>query len=59
MADKVWTAAELEAMSPAEQDDLFNSSVVTNLDDVPAEYLARVRGRLADRVAGIESPNQR
>ena len=34
MADKVWTAAELEAMSPAEQDDLFNSSVVTDLDDV-------------------------
>jgi hypothetical protein len=59
MADKVWTAAELEAMSPAEQDDLFNSSVVTNLDDVPAEYLARVRARLADRVAGTESPNQR
>jgi hypothetical protein len=46
-------------MSPAEQDDLFNSSVVTNLDEVPAEYLARVRGRLADRVSGTESPNQR
>ncbi len=38
MADKVWTAAELEAMSPAEQDDLFNSSIVTNLDDVPDEW---------------------
>ena len=59
MADKVWTAAELEAMSPAEQDDLFNSSVVINLEEVPAEFLARVRARLADRVAGVESPNQR
>ena len=59
MADKVWTAAELEAMSPAELDDLFNSSVVTNLDEVPAEFLARVRSRLTDRLAGVESPNQR
>ena len=59
MAEKVWTAAELEGMSPAEQDDLFNSSIVTDLDEVPAEFLARVRARLADRAAGVESPNQR
>lgn len=59
MATKVWTAAELEAMSPSEQDDLFSSSIVTDLDEVPAEFLARVRARLAERTAGVESPNQR
>jgi hypothetical protein len=59
VADKVWTADELEAMSPAEQDALFNESIVTDLDTVPGEFLARVRARLADLAAGAESPNQR
>jgi len=59
VANKVWTAAELEAMSPAEQDDLFNASIVTDLDQMPGEFIARVRTRIADRAAGVESPNQR
>lgn len=59
MARKVWTAAELEKMSPAEQDDVFNSNVVDDLNDVTPEFLARVKARLSERVAGIESPNQR
>jgi hypothetical protein len=60
VADRVWTAIELEAMSPVEQDDLFNASIVTDLDEVPAEFLARVRARLAERTgtAGVESPTQ-
>ena len=47
-------------MSPAEQDDLFEASIVTDLDEVPAEFLARVRARLAEwtGTAGVESPNQ-
>jgi hypothetical protein len=59
MTDKVWTAAEIETLSPADQDQLFNASIVTDLDAVPAEFLARVRARIADRTAGVESPNQR
>ncbi|MBA2387506.1 MAG: hypothetical protein H0V69_10510 [Acidimicrobiia bacterium] len=59
MARKVWTAAELEKMSPAEQDDVFNSNVADDLNGVPPEFLARVKARLAERVAGIDSPNKR
>jgi hypothetical protein len=47
---KVWTAAELEKLSPAEQDDLFSASIVTDLDDVPPEFVARVRARVQARI---------
>ena len=59
MARKVWTPAELEELTPAEQDDVFDSGVLSDLSDVPDEFLARVRARLAQRTAGIDSPNQR
>ena len=59
MARKVWTAAEIAELTPAEQDDLFNSSVVNDLSEVPDEFLARVRARPAKRTAGMDSPNQR
>ena len=36
---KVWTAAELEQMTPAEHDEVFESSVITDVDEVPAEFL--------------------
>ena len=49
MAGKVWSAEELERMTPAEQDAVFAPSVVTDLNDVPATFLARVRARLAWR----------
>jgi len=42
---KVWTAAELEKMTPAEQDDIFKSSIVTDPDEVPAEFFGRIRAR--------------
>lgn len=54
------TAAELEKMSPAEQDALFDRSVVIDLDEVPAEFLARVRDRLEQHIDKTESaPNQK
>jgi len=52
MAQRVWLASELEAMRPAEQDELFNASVVTDLDSVPPQFLQRVRERLEHRIAG-------
>ncbi|MCB0985700.1 MAG: hypothetical protein KDB06_13710 [Ilumatobacter sp.] len=52
MAQKVWLASELETMTPAEQDALFDASVVTDLDTVPPEFLQRVRERLQHRIAG-------
>jgi len=50
MAPKVWLAAELEAMTPAQQDALFDASLVTDLSTVPSEFLQRVRERLEQRI---------
>lgn len=43
MARKVWTAAELEQFSRAEQQAVFDESIVTDLSEVPPAFLARVR----------------
>ncbi len=58
MTPKVWTADELERMSPAEQDAIFEASVVTDLNSVPAEFLERVRGRAQERIASADSPDR-
>jgi len=56
MAQRVWTAAELEQLSPAEQDAIFAAGIVRDLAGVPPEFLARVRARLDDHIARTESP---
>lgn len=43
MARKVWTAAELEKLSRAEQQAIFDESIVTDLTEVPPAFLAQVR----------------
>jgi hypothetical protein len=58
MAQKIWTAEELERMTPAEQDAIFDASIVRNPDDFPKEFLARVRARFEAHLAGPESPAQ-
>ena len=55
MASKVWTAAELEQMSPTERKAIFDASIVTDLDQVPPEFLARVRARVEKIIAETES----
>jgi hypothetical protein len=55
MAQKIWTADELERMTPAEQDAIFDASLVRNLDEVPEEFLARVRARFKAHLAGTDS----
>jgi len=37
MAQRVWSAAELEQLSPAEQDAIFTAGIVRDLADVPPE----------------------
>lgn len=54
--DKVWTADELEQMTPAERHALFEASVVTDLGQAPEGLLSRARRRIAERAAGNESP---
>lgn len=43
MERKLWTAAEMEKLTRTEQQAIFDDSIVADLDDVPAEFLARVR----------------
>ena len=50
MTDKVWSAAELERLSPAEQDEIFRASLTTDLSGLPAEFLERVRSRVRERI---------
>jgi hypothetical protein len=41
--NRMWTAAELEALTPEERQRLLSERVVTDLSQVPADFLARVR----------------
>lgn len=43
--DHIWTAAELERLTPEERQRLLNERVVTDLSEVPPEFLARVRAK--------------
>jgi hypothetical protein len=59
MSRKVWTAAELDEMDPAEVDALFQASMVTDLDQVPPEFLARARADVNERIAAAEASRKR
>lgn len=54
MTPKVWTAAEIEQMTPARRHELFEASVVADLGRAPAELLARTRARVDRLVAESE-----
>ena len=45
MDDRIWTAAELERLTPDERQRLLNERVVTDLSEVPPEFLAKVRAK--------------
>jgi len=55
MEQKVWTAAELEKLSPAERHSLFDASVVTDLDQAPQDLIERTRTRIYERIAQSEA----
>jgi hypothetical protein len=52
---KAMTAEEFEQLSPAEQDRVFAASIVTNLADVPPEFLAKVRARVEARLSASDA----
>ncbi len=59
MADeRVWSAAELERLTPDERQRLLNERVITDLSQVPPEFLARARstGRALLEERGVISP---
>ncbi len=43
--DKIWTAAELEQMTPDERQRLFDERVVTDVSALDPELLERFRAR--------------
>ena len=52
--DKIWTAGELLAMSPNERHAIVKAGIVTDLDQVPPEFLERVRANVLDHIASTE-----
>lgn len=55
MARKLWTAAEMEKLSREEQQAVFDESIVTDLSEVPPEFLAQVRADAERLIASRES----
>ena len=51
----VLTAADLDDMSPEERRAAFDARVVTDLDELPAEYVAQLRVRTAALIAQRET----
>ena len=43
MARKVWTAAEMDSLSRDQQQAIFDESIVTDLNEVPPNFLEQVR----------------
>ncbi len=58
MTRKVWTAAELEAMDPAEVDAIFEAGIIWDPADAPPELLARTRERILRRIEETEPTQQ-
>jgi hypothetical protein len=54
-ADRIWTAAELEGLSPNDRDAVIRSGFVTDLEKIPADLIERARGKADARIAAAES----
>lgn len=56
--DRIWTAAELERLTPDERHRVINEGIVTDLNQLSPEFLARVRakGRALLEERGLIAP---
>ena len=54
MEQKIWTAAELDAMTPADCKKIFDESIVWDLDDAPTDLVDRARAKVLKRIAEAE-----
>ena len=54
MEQKIWTAAELDEMTPAERKKIFDDSIIWDLDDAPPELIERARAKILKRIAETE-----
>jgi len=55
MERKIWTAAELEKMTPAERSAISQASIVRDLDDAPQHLVERARRFVEARITAEES----
>ena len=53
--DKIWTAAELERLSPDQRAAIVKSGFVTDPSQVPPDLLARARRKVDMRIAATDS----
>jgi len=56
MPKEIWTAEELEKLNPAEQQALFDQSIVRDLSEVPEDFLNRIRAKVLAREAEADTP---
>jgi hypothetical protein len=52
--DKIWTAAELEKLPPAERDAIVRSGFSLDPADAPPHLLERARKKVEARIAATE-----
>ncbi|MEM7091646.1 MAG: hypothetical protein AAF567_01490 [Actinomycetota bacterium] len=50
MDNKIWTAAELDEMSPVERKKIFDESIIWDLDDAPQDLIERARRKVEQRI---------
>ena len=56
MARKIWTAADLEQMTPTERQQIFEASIITDLDEAPPSLVRRSRERVEKLIEEAEHP---
>jgi len=54
MEQKIWTAEELDEMTPAERKKIFDDSIVWDLDEAPPELIEKARAKVLKRIADTE-----
>ena len=54
--EKIWTAAELERLSPDERAAIVKAGFVTDPSQVPPDLLDRARRKVERRIAATEGP---
>ncbi len=54
MERKIWTAAELEKMTPAERREISRAAVVTDPAEIPPETMEWARKVALDHIASTE-----
>jgi len=57
MERKIWTAAELAKMTPAERRAISQAAEITDLSEIPPELLERARDSARRHMAADEQPS--